>query len=351
MVSDNRPHAADAAPWLASPLQILAAVMRRGRFVIGTCAVTLVVALAPPVLAGREYTSEAVILPQASDGQKGSLAGVAAQLGVSISDSDPTHSARFYSEVINGRALLSELAVDTFHFAGRPVPLPEALAVRPHSSPAVSQERTIEKLRTVISVRTSWELQTVRIGVTTNDPKLSQAIAARIITLVNDFNINRRSTVAAAETRFVENRYAEAAVALAGAENSLEAFMRTNRSYMEAPQLRLAHDKLVRDITLKQQLYVTLAQALETARIQQVRNTPTLTIVEAPRAPARPDGRGFLVRGVAGILTGLVAGVFVAVGVELLFRSVRADTRGAAELSIAVAGLRNMRLRRQVDSY
>jgi hypothetical protein len=57
------------------------------------------------------------------------------------------------------------------------------------------------------------------------------------------------------------------------------------------------------------------------------------------------------VRGVAGILTGLVAGVFVAVGVELLFRSVRADTRGAAELSIAVAGLRNMRLRRQVDSY
>ncbi len=131
---------------------------------------------------------------------------------------------------------------------------------------------------------------------------------------MNSFNLERRQTQAGAELRFTEARLTEAREELRRAEARLEAFLEQNRGYTSAPALRLTTDQLTRDVGFRQQIYTTLAQAYEQARIDAVRDTPVITVIENPEAPVRPRPRGLVqwtsVALLVGILLG-VAGAFV----------------------------------------
>jgi uncharacterized protein involved in exopolysaccharide biosynthesis len=116
-----------------------------------------------------------------------------------------------------------------------------------------------------------------------------------MLRLVSEFNLNRRQTKAGADRRFVETRVRESLDSLRGAEAALEAFLQRNREYRNSPQLVFAYDRLDREVRMRQQLYTTLIQSYESARIDEVRNTPVITVMEAPDLPARPDARLALV--------------------------------------------------------
>jgi uncharacterized protein involved in exopolysaccharide biosynthesis len=70
--------------------------------------------------------------------------------------------------------------------------------------------------------------------------------------------------------------------------------------------LSFVYDRLVNNVTLRQQIYTSVAQAYEQARIDEVRDTPVITVVEAPLLPAKPDPRPFFRMLVAGLLIALV---------------------------------------------
>ena len=75
------------------------------------------------------------------------------------------------------------------------------------------------------------------------------------------------------------------------AENRLAGFLKVNRDYQNAPDLRFQYDRLNREVSIQQQLFVSLAQSFEQAKIDEVRDTPVISVVEAPEVPARPDSR------------------------------------------------------------
>src|SRR5438046_9190939 len=59
---------------------------------------------------------------------------------------------------------------------------------------------------------------------------------------------------------------------------------------------------------MAQSIYLSLSQQLEDAQIDAVRDTPTLTPVERPIAPAKPTWPRKSVMGVLGFLVGIIAG-------------------------------------------
>jgi uncharacterized protein involved in exopolysaccharide biosynthesis len=59
-----------------------------------------------------------------------------------------------------------------------------------------------------------------------------------------------------------------------------------------------------------------LAQAYEQARIEEVRDTPVITVIEAPMLPARPDPRPFGRAIAAGLLCALAVAQTLAVRQE-----------------------------------
>jgi uncharacterized protein involved in exopolysaccharide biosynthesis len=54
----------------------------------------------------------------------------------------------------------------------------------------------------------------------------------------------------------------------------MQAFLQANRQWANSPDLTFQHDRLERDIALRQQVYTTLVQSFEQARISEVRDTP-----------------------------------------------------------------------------
>jgi uncharacterized protein involved in exopolysaccharide biosynthesis len=135
-------------------------------------------------------------------------------------------------------------------------------------------------------------------------------VAERVLDLVHRFNLETRQSQALAERRFIEARLAETERELVASEGRLQAFLERNRRYDNSPDLRFEYERLQRQVGLRQQVYNSLSQSYEQAKIEEVRNTPVLTVVEPPVRPVEPDSRGLLPKA----LIGLFLGGFLAVG-------------------------------------
>jgi capsule polysaccharide export protein KpsE/RkpR len=84
------------------------------------------------------------------------------------------------------------------------------------------------------------------------------------------------------------------------------------------PALALEYVRLARDVQVLNTVYLFLVQQLETAKIQEAKDTPTVQILDAP---TRPDIRTRPLRKpmvAVGGLIGLLVGVFLAFCLEFL---------------------------------
>ena len=74
---------------------------------------------------------------------------------------------------------------------------------------------------------------------------------------------------------------------------------------------------------MRQQLYTSLAQAYAQARIEAVRDNPSVVVLESPEAPADPQPRGLLKSVVLALMAGLFLGVLLAFLRERVFSEPR----------------------------
>src|SRR5438876_484305 len=94
---------------------------------------------------------------------------------------------------------------------------------------------------------------------------------------------------ASQERRFLGERLDTARAELRRAEGALEKFLQRNRSYPNSPTLLFEHDRLQREAGLRQDVYSMLTQAYEQARMQAVRNTPSISLIDHPVPALRYD--------------------------------------------------------------
>jgi uncharacterized protein involved in exopolysaccharide biosynthesis len=197
--------------------------------------------------------------------------------------------------------------------------------------------RTIDALRgDILTVQTSRETGVVTVEARTKWPDLSLQIARRLLDEIARFNLDTRQSQAAAERAFIEERVDSARNALTHAEASMQAFLQANRQWENSPDLSFQYDRLERDISLRQQVYTTLVQSFEQARIAEVRDTPVITVLQAPFLPAR-DSRRVALMGAVGLVLGGIAGLVLAFVIEAVRRPVGGDP-ARADFSATWAG-------------
>jgi uncharacterized protein involved in exopolysaccharide biosynthesis len=148
---------------------------------------------------------------------------------------------------------------------------------------------------------------------------------------VNQFNLQTRQTQAAAERRFVEGRLEEAQAELMQAEEVLESFLQRNRAFSNSPQLQFEHDRLQRVVAQRQQVVNSLTVAFEQARIDEVRDTPVITIVEPPQVPALPDRRRLVLKVVMALVIGATVMGILAISTDFVRRSESTEPNEFAE--------------------
>jgi uncharacterized protein involved in exopolysaccharide biosynthesis len=154
---------------------------------------------------------------------------------------------------------------------------------------------------------------------------LAQLVNERLLQGVNRFNLQTRQSQARAERRFAEDRLHAVRDDVRAVEDSLQQFLQRNRDFKNAPSLTFQHDRLQREVARRQQIYATLSELLEQARLDEVRDTPVITLVEAPYRPVRPDPRGLTFQLVLALAVGALAGAMLC----FLLQGIDADQEDA----------------------
>lgn len=278
------------------------------RWALAGAALGLVAALLRPAT----FVATASFVPQSNEGSRSALASLAGQFGVSIPLGNQSVSPEFYAMLLKSRALLEPIARDTFAIpetGGRRAALVDLLDAEGESRER-RHEEALKRLKRLVDASASRSTGVVELSVKTKMRGLSLAIASALVRGVDTYNERTRRGQAAEERRFVGERLAVVTAELRVAENRLADFLRANRD-IGAPRLSMERDRLQRDVELRQQLFASLTQSFEEARIREVRDIPVVTAVEPVFAPSRPaqSGRSLVVLG--GIVGGTLLGFLV----------------------------------------
>ncbi len=299
-----------------SPLyDVLATLLRRRRLISGCTLLTVLLTGAVTLLQPRHYTSQASFIAE-QRGQSGALSGLAAQFGIAVPVADAGRSPSFYSDLVKSRAIMRPVVRATYAVPNAPpANLMDALRVE-GDSPAIREERAIRQLQTDLVATVSQKTGVISLQMTSRDAQLSKAVLDTLLGEVNRFNLEQRQSQAAAERRFTEQRLREVQTELRQAEDRATVFLERNRDYRNAPTLMNQYERLLRDVSTRQEVYTTLSQAFEQARIEEVRDTPVITVLEQPQLPAHPDSRSTLLKLLLSLVLGAVVGAAIALAVD-----------------------------------
>ena len=297
-------------------LLAVATVLLANRWKIITLGVSLAIVLVVVgLIVPRHYTATASFVTQSRTPQ--AMSGIAAQFGLALPGQKGEESPAFYTELLQSRGLLRSAVLTEYAAAksrtGRrgATTLADAYG-KPDDPTELRIDAAIKRLQKDIASAVSARTGLVTMKAKAESAALSQQIAARLLQLLNQFNLDRRRTQAAEERRFAEGRVIQVKADLRVAEDRLQYFLQANRDYANSPSLRFQEERLAADIALQRQLYTTLVQAYEQAKIDEVRDTPVITVVESPEVPVRPDSRRLLLRALGGLVAGIALGVLLA---------------------------------------
>lgn len=308
-----------------SVLRPVTIVLRSRWAIIGfpLAMVALVVVLT--LLQEPRFTARAQFMPQQQDRQASRVAGLAAQFGVDLSTASDGLSPQFYADLLHSREILERVALEEFRIresgegGGARANLVELYEVEGGTEPERLMN-AVRRLRENVDVTVNRETGVVSFSVKTPWRDVSVAVAERLLTLINEFDRRTRRSQASEEREFIEGQLREAEEALLAEEDSLQAFLDRNLRIDNSPQLRFQRERLQRRVVLRQEVYTSLAQSLEQAKIQEVRNTPVITIVESPQTPPRADPRRLKVKVALASILGLLFALMWAFGREYMAR-------------------------------
>ncbi|HEY6157085.1 MAG TPA: hypothetical protein VIV88_06500 [Gemmatimonadales bacterium] len=152
--------------------------------------------------------------------------------------------------------------------------------------------------------------------VSQSTPSAAEGLSSILIRAVKHFNVATRQLQARELRTFLEKRVADALQNLHETEDDLRGFYERNRRFADSPQLIFEESRIKRQVELRQELYTTLSKELESARIDEVNDTPMITVIDPPFASSRPDGPSILALAFAGLMLGICArgGWLVATG-------------------------------------
>lgn len=289
--------------WLVLVLPLLAAVLSAVRI------------LHQP----RSYTTRATFMSQSATRQPNTSL-LAAQFGINLGPiGDVTQGPDFYSDLLVSRPILERAVRHTYS-----VPTDSGVVQQSLVDLHGSETRALAVLRSSLDRNITVKTGVVTLTVRSHAPDLSRQIGQVLLDQLDEFNKQRRKSRIRAEREFTEQQLSEAARQLRAAEDVLQAFYTENRDFTRSPALRFREERLTREVARRQQVHTSLAQSYEQAKVDEVRDTPVITVIEEPALPRMPDSRHLVSRVLLSLVLGLVAAVILAFIIDAL-RTLRAE--------------------------
>lgn len=297
-----------------SLLRYVNVLLRRWRIITATSFVFAFFAGVFSFVVAPTFTATAMFVPEVRSGSRvpSGLAGLATQFGISTGSNGV--SPNFYAEVVKSREIIERVLLERYadprghNNPGDSATLLEILGVTGSDSVQRLYAGTAA-LTGLVSTQVDLQTGIVQLSVDARYPGLAAAVTNHLLEHLNEFNAKTRQSQARERRRFVEERVAEAERELGGAEEELKTFYEGNRSWQQSPHLVFEEGRLRRQVEIRQQIYLTLKGEYETARIEEVNDTPVITVIDPavpPQGPSKPRRRrnvilAFVVGGMLGV--------------------------------------------------
>ena len=240
------------------------------------------------------FISNAKVLPVVNSENK--ISSIANQFGLNIG-SGTSGTVFFdgvvYPEVIKSRDLLESVLKRKF-YTNKYKEEKSLLEIMsggklPKNSTALSQKKSLatKKLKRKIKVTPSKKTPVVSIQVMSFEPKLVASIAEAIIDELDKAHRNFKHKQSNESLFFINQRIKEVDQELVKIEEKLKDFRQNNRQIIQSPSLLLQQERLIRDVQVQTQLFITLKSKLELLQIESLESTSMLKIIETPNVPLK----------------------------------------------------------------
>ncbi|MCH7764600.1 MAG: hypothetical protein IIB95_12830 [Candidatus Marinimicrobia bacterium] len=261
--------------------------------IITPLALGLLTALYVLFIAQPVYVSSAKIMSSGGGGSISQLQGLAAQFGVSV----PVGSEGaewVYPDIIKSRTLARVLLERKFN-TEKYGPQKSLLQILTYGDeePEVGLDTLIkygiESYLGMIEVDQDRTSSVYTLTVSAFEPQFAADICAVLIEEL-DKHQRKYKTAKVKETRlFIEGRIVEVQIELEEAEENLKEFRDRNRQIQQSPALLLEQQRLTRETSVLTGVFTMLKQQLEMTKIEEVRESALVQILDPPEAPLYRD--------------------------------------------------------------
>lgn len=282
----------------------LNAVLARRRLLLLAGLVATGLAVLQVYLRPRVYQSETSFLTEGA--RTSSVTSIAAQFGIGGGGTEGFASPLIYGDLATSGSFLRRIAGSSAGptFAGRT--FADMVEAEGDSEPDRIQDAA-EKLSDMLSVDAAPRTGLVTVRARAHSAQLAQALADTVLGQFSSIRLNVRVNRATAERAFLEERLRAAHAELRTAEERLQNFLQRNRAFEGDPALALEHSRLVREATMKEELYSSILYSLEQVRSDEARTASGIMVVSRAEAPVRPQPRSVAIPAILAFLLGVTA--------------------------------------------
>lgn len=126
------------------------------------------------------------------------------------------------------------------------------------------------------------------------DSKLPKQIADNIYSSIISYSNEINNNKASEKRKFIEGRLKEVQMNLFKAEDQLVLFTTNNKNLNSSPNLLIQKGRIERDISLHSQLFISLSDQIELAKIDEKNNTNSIFALDKAKNPQIKYGWSFI---------------------------------------------------------
>ena len=246
------------------------------------------------------YLSVCKLLPNAGGASSSGLSGLASSFGFNIGSKQTTSlfSSNMFPNVLKSRKLMRQLLQEKF-FSEKDDTTKILLAIlldKDLSNKKINDgmiKHGIGVLKQKIKVSDLRDSQLITISVTTDNPKLSVDLLSRLLSSFNSMLLDFKLSQKVDQRNFISNRIMEIEKDLNKAEEDLKLFRDQNRFIASSPALLLEEERLSRDVTVQTEIYISLKNQLELAKIEEVKGGMLFQILDEPESVGKLSPKPF----------------------------------------------------------
>ena len=283
------------------------------------------------------YISTAKFTSSSSEkeGGFGNAAGIAAQFGITIptnesiiqwSYSDIIKSRSFARKVLNRSFKSEKFKEDNYlHF------------ILQNGKENSGNEKNLKIVASkFISMIDIYKKQgnVYVLSIISEEPNLSRDINSAIIEELDLFQKSHASKKVSEARKFIEERIFETKSQLESSEDALKEFNTRNRRIQNSPALQLEQVRLQREATVLTGVFTTLKQQLETAKIQEVKNSDNIIVIDPPESALGPSSPNIRFGTLMTFLLVLTLGIIFVIFIEIFQNASKSDMRKIKELKL-----------------